>query len=238
MNDDCMSVKRAACSKPRATAFSLIELLVVVCIIAVMVGLTIPLIGRCREVANQSLCTSRLKGIGIAFYSYASDNNGMLPAIDTITAGGELHSWSYWGNIICPYIEAASDVTTEKLQCPTITQKAGRGYRSYTLNSGICDKVTPVNGGEPAKTGCLIVSVPNAPQMVMVFCSPQGWTSINMGDIGGHGPGAGYGNIVTPVANRSFYGEVHFGKAEVLYADGHVSANRFLDINNTKMWVK
>jgi len=60
-------------------AFTLVELLVVVSIIGLLAGLTIPAIVGARNKANDSKCLSNLRQIGLAFLSFASDNNGYLP---------------------------------------------------------------------------------------------------------------------------------------------------------------
>ncbi len=56
------------------------------------------------------------------------------------------------------------------------------------------------------------------------------------GDIVGNGAGKGYGDIVMPQSASSFYGQVHQGKANVLFADGHVAPYAFQDINATNYW--
>ena len=64
------------------TAFSLIELLVVISIIALMIGLVLPAMSRARAITKQTTCQSRLRQWGLAFQIYASENNGLYPHID------------------------------------------------------------------------------------------------------------------------------------------------------------
>jgi prepilin-type N-terminal cleavage/methylation domain-containing protein len=60
-------------------AFSLIELLVVVAIVALLAALILPGLARAREYAYFASCKSSLRQIGIGMLCYASDNRGRTP---------------------------------------------------------------------------------------------------------------------------------------------------------------
>jgi prepilin-type N-terminal cleavage/methylation domain-containing protein/prepilin-type processing-associated H-X9-DG protein len=60
-------------------AFSLIELLVVIGIIAVLLGLLLPAFGRVREQSRRAVCAANLRNLGAAVMKYATENNGKLP---------------------------------------------------------------------------------------------------------------------------------------------------------------
>ena len=69
--------------RPAATpAFSLVELLVVISIMALLMGLIVPALSRARSIAEQTSCNNRLRQWGLAFQLYAEQNDGFYPHID------------------------------------------------------------------------------------------------------------------------------------------------------------
>ncbi len=71
-------------------AFTLVELLVVVAIIAILVTMLLPAVQQAREAARRSACSNNLKQIGLALLNYEDTHKCFPPAL-------------LWGNAQTPY---------------------------------------------------------------------------------------------------------------------------------------
>ena len=63
----------------RRGGFTMVELLVVIGIIAVLMGVLAPVLGRVRESSNRTKCAANLRGIGQLLVAYSSANKGNYP---------------------------------------------------------------------------------------------------------------------------------------------------------------
>jgi prepilin-type N-terminal cleavage/methylation domain-containing protein len=63
----------------RRGAFTLVELLVVVGIIAILIALLMPVLARARRQANTAVCLSNLRQFGAGCQRYAAENKGWAP---------------------------------------------------------------------------------------------------------------------------------------------------------------
>lgn len=117
-------------------AFSLLELLVVVSIIAVLAGLLLPAVRIVKQVADQMRCASDMRQAGIFLFQYAAENDGRLPGAAQST--GSLS----WNSII--NMEMLSDEAVKmprwdapgphELGCHSFNPPAGTYRRGWALN--------------------------------------------------------------------------------------------------------
>ena len=66
--------------RARKHGFTLVELLVVIGIIALLISILLPVLGRAREHANRVACLSNVRQIANAFFMYTNENKGWFPS--------------------------------------------------------------------------------------------------------------------------------------------------------------
>ena len=109
--------------KGRRAGFTLIELLVVISIVAVLAGLSLPVISNVKESGNSASCISNLKQIGVALDLFAADNNNDFPPLTTKDGVYAGKDWDF--GVILPYLPGrnkagqASQVENSIFVCPS-----------------------------------------------------------------------------------------------------------------------
>ena len=72
---------RPLSSKYRAGGFTLTEMLIVLAIVAVLVGISFPLIKSGVRASHRAGCLSNLQQIGIGLEAYLQDHNQRMPEL-------------------------------------------------------------------------------------------------------------------------------------------------------------
>ena len=117
----------------RRCAFTLVELLVVIGIIAILVSILLPTLNRARESASRTQCLSNLRQIGVMMQMYANLAKGRVPLGFNGPVGG-----AAYGN--CNFLSRAtsSAASAEGGQNPPASRLVGLGllFRVNILREG------------------------------------------------------------------------------------------------------
>ena len=125
--------------------FTLVELLVVIGIIALLMGILLPVMSRVRGQANRTACQAQLRDIGAAFTMYMADAKGVLPAVNTMpSVQPPPNNAPSVVELLRPYIKSATRV----FRCPSdqitiATGGAASTFETYFEREGSSYQYNP-----------------------------------------------------------------------------------------------
>jgi len=193
---------------PPRHAFSLIELLVVMAVIAILAAMLLATMGTVKAVAHSAVCQSNLRQIGVAMEVYVQDYDRLpMPR--------------YWGNSLYDEMIAGTgslDRNTVK-RCPARTGRtdqfgaayAGRPAQYYGMNAKLApDQGDQMNNAHMNKPVLGIALRPQAAVMLETMVSEQ-W---------GGAATVGFGFWLTRAGDLGR----HRGGSNVLFADWHIES--------------
>jgi general secretion pathway protein G len=218
-------------------AFTLVELLVTITIIAILLGLGTAAASKVLEKSRETKCVSQLGQIGSAIILYAGDHDGSLPRPTIKPAESGLGADQMWGKQLGEYLPLRGNSPTspenEVFVCPSAKYTGVSNSaisRSYIGSAGMYYFSSPTAGGSatsgPARK---MVAVQNPSQTILAVdgkqsgsiaacASTASWSQVS-GDLAKAEPG-----------QLTYLDYRHGGnRMSFLYADGHVEAHSFLE---------
>jgi len=217
-----------------APAFTLVELLVVIGIIALLISILMPALTRARDQAMRAKCMANLRSLTNAWMMYANDNKGKLVSAETSPPGGGYPGGWVWSGTgldaitsghLYPYLK-----TVEVYQCPAEAvvdatgPRAGQTRaRSYSIN---CYLYGEPNAGWPAYNNRVkrIASVARSSE-VFCFIEELDYRGENLGSF-----------VIADSFNFVDYPPSwHLRGATLSFADGHCEAWQWADARTVKL---
>src|SRR5436190_18596633 len=137
----------------RASAFTLVELLVVIGIIAVLISILLPTLSKARASANVVVCASNLRQLSTCMLMYEQDYKGRLIV--------EWTNGPLWPYLLKPYfsklpknVDANNTETRDKiLTCPMAWEKPTGDSDNSVTPSPFQTFYTNYNGGSTPSNG-------------------------------------------------------------------------------------
>ncbi len=195
---------------PVRRAFTLVELLIVIAIIAILAAILFPVFARARENARRSSCQSNLKQIGLGILQYSQDYDEQMISGQS---GGVL-----WKELLQPYVKSK-----QIFACPSNPNQSSMAT-NYPISYGPnCDA-----HGSHAALGY----INDGPNLSDISAPSTAITVIEM-------TANTWDFVITLDAGRSDFDDAlyagHLSLSNTLFADGHVKSLRPMATISTAM---
>lgn len=136
-------------SKPPISirAFTLVELLLVIAIIAMLAALLLPALSGARESARRTQCLARVSNLGRALLLYELDNDQTFPGAGKPPTGNPLTSLAYtYTRHMLPYLGLTEDQAKQRREffcCPPPTAATNGTYESSHYLFSAANNIAP-----------------------------------------------------------------------------------------------
>lgn len=147
----------------KRNAFTLIEFVVVVAIIAILAAILLPVFQRPVHDNRGSICQSNLKQITLSFLQYSQDYDERMPPVALAKSG-------YWAGSLQPYVKS-----WQLFQCPSAGRNAPK-TTDYFYNSRLA-KVEMKFLNSPNQTIIAGDGRDNSPTSYAISELPKNWRS-------------------------------------------------------------
>ncbi|HTI99847.1 MAG TPA: prepilin-type N-terminal cleavage/methylation domain-containing protein [Dongiaceae bacterium] len=170
-----LAENQTAPGRLRSGAFSLIELLVVVAIIAILAALLLPALSASKSRAKSINCLSNLHQMGIAAQMYVDDHAGYFPVAYYQTEENDVITYYAWDlttisgatNRVVPGILWQGQGAEKVQQCPAFTGSANWNtdpYSGYNYNTSYLGHGQNESIPEPARSSAV-----RQPMQTLIF---------------------------------------------------------------------
>lgn len=204
----------------RRWGFTLIELLVVVAILALLMSILLPALGRARRVTQAAVCMSNLRSLAAAVQMYSDGHKGYLVSAG-LAHGGSVDEQAAWINQLrteygnelvarCP--SDRSPHWNQPLAGTEQLRRASFGTNYYTVsaigNRGPYNRLSQFRA--PATTILMVELVEEGPYAASDHVHPETWWS-----------------NPEVLARQEVFTERHQRRANYSFMDGHVAPHTF-----------
>jgi prepilin-type N-terminal cleavage/methylation domain-containing protein/prepilin-type processing-associated H-X9-DG protein len=140
------TLSRPAASRGRPPAFTLVELLIVIGIIAVLAGLLLSVRSRASDQAAKAQCLNNLRQLAMAMTMYAQDNDQAFPFCAPLGQAQAKEDWIAWQgpdpdqainkSALAKYVRVKGDAYQSLMRCPSDEWSNHKNpyFYSYSMN--------------------------------------------------------------------------------------------------------